>query len=150
MLTHELNCNLLLDYKFILLKNDINNSRFLKVYGVGKYEVWLWSSRNYFTANVRVYLQLSIVSFKELPLSSYAFSPTMLQMLETFLELFLWNSFQCRHFFFFFKCLLCPEIFIPLRHTLFLETARSHSQPKGWYFSNQFLYQKLLERDSAL
>jgi hypothetical protein len=27
----------------------------------------------------------------------------------------------------FFGCLLYPEIFIPLRQTLFLETARSHS-----------------------
>jgi len=36
--------------------------------------------------------------FKVHPLSRYAFSPTMLLLLETFLELLLWNSFQClRH-----------------------------------------------------
>jgi hypothetical protein len=28
-----------------------------------------------------------------------------------------------------FLCLQCPEIFVTLRHTLFLETARSHSEP---------------------
>jgi hypothetical protein len=36
------------------------------------------------------------VTFKELPLSSYALSPTMLPLLETFLGLLLWNNFQCR------------------------------------------------------
>jgi len=35
------------------------------------------------------------VTFKVLPLSSYPLSPTMLPLLETYLELFLWNSFQC-------------------------------------------------------
>jgi hypothetical protein len=29
----------------------------------------------------------------------------------------------------FFGCLQYPEIFVPLRQTLFLETARSHSEP---------------------
>jgi hypothetical protein len=29
----------------------------------------------------------------------------------------------------FFGCLQCPKIFVPLRHTLFLERARSHSEP---------------------
>jgi len=32
-----------------------------------------------------------------LPLSSYALSPTILLLLETFLELLLWNIFQCCH-----------------------------------------------------
>jgi hypothetical protein len=40
------------------------------------------------------------VTFEALPLSSYALSPTMLSLLETFLELLLWNIFQCHHFFF--------------------------------------------------
>jgi hypothetical protein len=34
--------------------------------------------------------------FEILHLSSYAISPTMLPLLETFLELLLWNSYQCR------------------------------------------------------
>jgi len=38
------------------------------------------------------------VTFEVLPLSSYALSPTMLSLLETFLEFLLWNSFQyCHH-----------------------------------------------------
>jgi hypothetical protein len=36
------------------------------------------------------------VIFKVVSLSSYALNPTMLLLLETFLELLLWNSFQCR------------------------------------------------------
>jgi len=38
---------------------------------------------------------LRAVTFKVLPLSSYALSSTMLPLLETFLELLLWNDFQC-------------------------------------------------------
>jgi hypothetical protein len=61
----------------------------------------------------------------------------MLPLLETFLELLLWNSFQCHHHFF------------------SLETARSHLEPnqgKGWVFhlSNQFLGQKLLAREHLM
>jgi hypothetical protein len=45
-----------------------------------------------------------------------------------------------------------PEISISLRQTLFLETDRSYSEPNqgvGWvfHFSNQFLGQKLLDRN---
>jgi len=47
----------------------------------------------------------------------------MLPLMETFLELLLWNSFQYRRHIF---CLQYPEIFAPLRQTLFLEIARSH------------------------
>jgi len=35
------------------------------------------------------------VTFKEHPLINYALSPTMLPLLETFLNTLLWNSFQC-------------------------------------------------------
>jgi len=67
------------------------------------------------------------VTFKVLPLSSYVLNPMMLPLLETFLELLLWNSLQYHcHF---FGCLQYPEIFIPLRQTLFLEIARTHSEP---------------------
>jgi hypothetical protein len=48
------------------------------------------------------------------------------QLLETFMELLLWNSFQCRRHIV-FGCLQCPEIFVPLSQILFLET--SHSEP---------------------
>jgi hypothetical protein len=51
------------------------------------------------------------VNFKVLPLSSYALSPTMLPLLETFLELLLWW-----------------DLFIPLRQTLFFKTARGNSE----------------------
>jgi len=40
------------------------------------------------------------VTFKVPLLSSCALSPLMLPLLETFLELLLWNSFQCHHFLF--------------------------------------------------
>jgi hypothetical protein len=71
------------------------------------YEVWLWSSRNYFIPRLLMYSQLTE---KNPPLNSYALSPTMLSLLETFLELLLWNSFQwLRHI---FLCLHYPEIFV--------------------------------------
>jgi len=37
------------------------------------------------------------VTFEVLPLSNYTLSPMMLPMIGTFLELLLWNSFQCQH-----------------------------------------------------
>jgi hypothetical protein len=72
-------------------------------------------------------------------------------LLEIFLELLLWNSFQCHdHFFFFFGCLHWPEIFVPLRQSLFMETAKNHSEwnqgNRGvFHFSIRFLGQKLLD-----
>jgi len=42
------------------------------------------------------YNTLRGVTFEVLPLSNYVLSPTMLPLLETFLELLLWNIFQCR------------------------------------------------------
>jgi hypothetical protein len=42
------------------------------------------------------YSLLKWVTFEVLPLSSYALRPKMLPLLEKFLELLLWNSFQCR------------------------------------------------------
>jgi len=41
-----------------------------------------------------VLILLRGVTFQVLRLRSYALSPTMLPLLETFLELLLWNSFQ--------------------------------------------------------
>jgi hypothetical protein len=51
----------------------------------------LWQSYLY------IYSMLRGVTFEVLPLSSYALTPTMLPLLETFLELLLWNSLQCCH-----------------------------------------------------
>jgi hypothetical protein len=82
------------------------------------------------------------VTFEVPPLNSYELSSRMLPLFETFLELGLWKIFEClRHI---SLCVQYPEIFVPLRQTLFLETVRSHSGPneKIWwvfYFSNQFL-----------
>jgi len=39
------------------------------------------------------------VTYEVLPMSIHALSPMMLPPLETFLELMLWNSFQCCHIF---------------------------------------------------
>jgi len=62
----------------------------------------------------------------------------MLPLLEIFLELLLWNSFQC-HRNIFFLDVLYSEIFVPLRQTLFLETDRSHAEPnKGKRLSVPF------------
>jgi hypothetical protein len=72
----------------------------------------------------------------------------MLPLLQTFLELLLWNSFQCHGQFFFFFGM--SEMFAPLRRTLFLETAGSHfGELDGWVFdsSNRILGQKLLDRE---
>jgi hypothetical protein len=61
------------------------------------YEVWLWSSRNDFIAPIPVHLQLiDRGHLRSTPLSSYALSPRILLLLETFLEFLLWNDFQCR------------------------------------------------------
>jgi hypothetical protein len=74
----------------------------------------------------------------------------MLPLLETFLELLLWNSFQYRRHFFYAR-FQYPEIFVPLRQTLFLEPAEviwSQIRETEWVlnFSNRFLGQKLLDR----
>jgi hypothetical protein len=88
-----------------------------------KFPEWLYCSL------IPVYLQLTEKGHLQiLPLSSYALSPMMLSMLETFLELLLWNSFSAVTF---LVCLQYPEIFIPLKQTLFSETARSHSEPNN-------------------
>jgi len=52
----------------------------------------------------------------------------MLPLLETFLEVLLWKDLQCHHDIR-TGCLQYLEVFVPLRQTLFLETARSHSEP---------------------
>jgi len=82
--------------KFLNVTSHVSGKRFFK------YEMWLWSSRNVsYQAYLYTYNLLRGVTFEVLPLSNYAFSQTMLPLLETFLELLLWNSFQChRHFFF--------------------------------------------------
>jgi len=48
-------------------------------------------------AYLYTYNLLRGVTFEVLPLSNYALSPTLLPPVETFLELQLWNSFQCCH-----------------------------------------------------
>jgi hypothetical protein len=74
-------------------------------------------------AYLYAYSLLRGVTFEVLPLSRYAFSPTMLPLLETFLGLLLWNSFQCR----------CQS------QTLLLERAENHSEPnQGNRVSFQF------------
>jgi hypothetical protein len=53
-------------------------------------------------------------------------SPTMSPLLEIILELLLWNRFQCcRHILYGSQY---PEIFVPLRQTLFLGTCKSYSE----------------------
>jgi hypothetical protein len=51
------------------------------------------------------------VNFQVHPLSSNALSPMMLPLLEIFLELLLWNSFQCHWHY--FVHVQYPEILVP-------------------------------------
>jgi len=75
-------------------------------------------------AYLYTYSLLRGVNYEVLPLRTYVLSPMMLSLLETFLELQLWNSFHCCCYI--FLCLKYPEILALLRQALFLETARSH------------------------
>jgi len=93
-------------------------------------------------AYLYTYSLLRKVTFKVLPLSSYAFIPMMLPLLEIFLELLLWNSFQCHAFFFFFFLLRTPRTpFDKFVETLF--TGRGH------YINDGVLRPNLLDRGSA-
>jgi hypothetical protein len=105
--------------------------------------VWLWSSRNDFIAT---YSSARGVTFKVLPLSSYPHSAKMPPLLETLLELLVWNSSYS------FSCLQYTEIFVHLKLSLILQTAkviRSQIRGIGWvfHFNNRFLGQKLLDRE---
>jgi hypothetical protein len=79
-------------------------------------------------AYLYTYNLLRWVTFEALPLRSCALSPPMLSLFITFLKHLLWDSFQYHHHFF-IGCLQYPEIVVPLRQTLFLNTARSHLEP---------------------
>jgi hypothetical protein len=72
---------------------------------------------------------LRVVTFEVLPWSSYAFGPIILPPLETFLQVLLWNTFQCQRHFFPLGCFQYHEMFVSFRHTLILETARSYLEP---------------------
>jgi len=65
----------------------------------------------------------------------------MLPLLETFLDLLMWNSFQCRLHISLYVFKL-PEIFVPLRQT-------SQIREIGWvfHFGNRLLGQKLLDTE---
>lgn len=90
------------------------------------------------------------VTFKVLPLSSYAFSPAML---ETFTELLFQSNLQGLPLHF-CECVLCPEIFIPCRCTLILETTKVIGSHIWWirvegvvpdqqvFFAIKFLHNK--------
>jgi hypothetical protein len=83
-------------------------------------------------AYLNSYSPLRGVTFLVLPFSSYALSPTMLPLLETFLEILFWNSFQCRRHIVsgVFKY---PEIFVHLRQTIFGRSQKSF-RVKSWDF----------------
>jgi hypothetical protein len=74
---------------------------------------------------LHTYSLLKGITFEVLLLSSYALSPTILPLLETFLELLYGIASVPSNF---FGCLQYPEVFIPLGQTLFLETARCCSE----------------------
>jgi hypothetical protein len=116
---------------------------------ISLYKIWLWSSRNDLIASKS---RLRGVTFNVLPLSSYAPSPVMLPLLETFLKFLFWNSFQC-----------CCNIFLDIISILkfsslqgrpnfwnWLEVTQSQIKGVGWlfHFSNLILGQKL--HDSTL
>jgi hypothetical protein len=91
------------------------------------------------------------VTFEVLPLSSCVLSPTMLPLLETFLELLLLNIFQCREILLnVFNILKSSSLWGRLYFWKQPGAIRSQIRGTGWVFpfSNRFLGQKLL--DSAL
>jgi hypothetical protein len=71
------------------------------------------------------YSLLRGVTFQVLLSSSYVLSPMMLPLLEKFLELLLWNSFQCHHHIFWMSSV--PRNLRTFK--LFLETDKSHVEP---------------------
>jgi hypothetical protein len=96
------------------------------------------------------YSLLTGISFEVLSLGSYALVPTLLPLLQTFMELLLWNTFQCRHHIFFW-CLQYPEIFVPLMEIYFWKQPQViWSKIRGigqvFHFHYRFLGQKLLHR----
>jgi len=78
-------------YLFVPLVQDfpsvVNTTCSYNVTRIISLQTYLYSS----------YSLLKGVTFKVLPLSSYALSPVMLPLLGTFLKLLLWNSFQSHH-----------------------------------------------------
>jgi hypothetical protein len=98
------------------------------------------------------YSLLRGVTFKVLPLSNYALSPVLPSLLGTFLflELLLWNSFQCCHS---ISWMSSVSFIDPLRQEFSFENSQKSFGAKlgiGWvfHFSNQLFGQKLL--DSSL
>jgi len=69
-----------------------------KIFSSLEYSMWPWIPRMILLqACLFTYSLLRGVTFTVCPLSSHALSTMMLPLLETFLELLLWNSFQCCH-----------------------------------------------------
>jgi hypothetical protein len=66
--------------------------------------MWLWSSRKDFTTSfIPVYLQLSDGGqFRSISIRHLSTEPNDVATVGNILELLLWNSFQCRRFFFLF------------------------------------------------
>jgi hypothetical protein len=85
-----------------------------------------------------------------LPLNCYALSLTMLPLLETSLELLLWNSFKCCHFF--WMSLISWNLH-PFKADFVFGNSQKSSRAKTrvigcvFHFSNQFFGQKLLDRE---
>jgi hypothetical protein len=95
------------------------------------------------------------VTFKVFPLSSYAFCPRILPLLETFIVPFFLNipSVLTLHF---SETIPSPEIFVPSKWTLSLERAKYHwgkkSDEKKVFHSNSGFFvggggHKLLDRE---
>jgi hypothetical protein len=100
-----------------------HSAMILKLIPIILYDVWLWSSLNDFIAPYLYYSLLRGVTLGVLPLSSYAFSHCWKHPWTSCCE----TAFSAVVTS--FRCLQCAEIFVPLRQTLFLETATSHSEP---------------------
>jgi len=79
------------------------------------------------------YSLLRGITFEVLPLSSYALSPVMLPLLQTFLELPLWNSFQCCHQIFFNVLSILKSLPFYGRHYFWKQPEFIWSQIRGEY-----------------
>jgi len=90
-----------------------------------KFPEWFYCKHNFYT-----YSLLRGVTFKILPLSSYILSLMMLPLLETFLELLLWNSYQCYYH------IICMSS-IPRNLRTFKADVTFGNSHKSFHFSNR-------------
>jgi hypothetical protein len=111
-----------------------------------EYEVWLFNCMPVF---------IFTACWDGSPLNSYALGPTLLPLLEIFLEILLWNSFQCHCDIFFWMSSMSWKL-CPFKANFIFgkqpQVIRSQIRGTGWvfHFSDRFLGHKLLDRERLM